>query len=91
VAIGDKATISIRVAPRSNRNVVRVDEIGDVKVWVTAAPTDGQANAATCELIAKKLGLSKSAVSVVRGEASRTKAISVVGMSVEEALQRLRS
>jgi uncharacterized protein YggU (UPF0235/DUF167 family) len=61
-----------------------------VKVWVTASPTDGQANLAVCELLAKKLGLPKSAVSIVRGESARDKQVIAQGLSESEALLRLR-
>jgi uncharacterized protein YggU (UPF0235/DUF167 family) len=61
-----------------------------VKVWVTASPTDGQANLAVCELLAKRLDVPKSAVSIVRGESSRDKQVLVQGISTDEALSRLR-
>ena len=50
-----------------------------LKARVAAAPTDGAANAALCELIAKQLGVAKSAVSLERGAASRHKLARVRG------------
>ena len=79
----------MRVTPRSSRNRAEVAE-GAVKVWVTASPTDGQANLAVCELLAKRLDVPKSAVSIVRGESSRDKQVLVQGLSTDEALLRLR-
>jgi uncharacterized protein len=65
---------------------------GIVKVWVTASPTDGQANLAVCELLAKKLGLAKSRVSIVRGdESSRDKQVIAEGLTTDDALLRLES
>lgn len=69
---------------------MQVADDGTVKVWVTASPTDGQANLAVCELLAKRLGLPKTAVSVARGETSRNKQVVAQGLSSEEALLRLR-
>lgn len=80
----------MRVTPRSSRNRAEVAEDGTVKVWVTASPTDGQANLAVCELLAKKLGLPKTAVSIARGEASRDKQVIAQGLSISEALLLLR-
>lgn len=57
-----------------------------MKVWVTAPPTDGQANDAVCRLIAKALKVAPSHVGVARGEASRDKVLEVVGMT-SEAIQ----
>ena len=81
--------IDVRVQPRSSRNeIASVD--GVIKVWLTAPPTDGQANAALCEQIARRLGIAKSLVSVVRGETSRTKRIAVDGVSSEELSRLLK-
>ena len=80
----------MRVTPRSSRNRIEAAADGPVKVWVTASPTDGQANLAVCELIAKKLDLPKTAVAIVRGDSSRDKLVSVAGLSETEILVRLR-
>lgn len=60
-----------------------------VKVYVTAPPADGEANAAVIAVLAKALGIAKSKLSIVRGDASRDKSIAIEGMSAEEALRRL--
>ncbi|MCW5940769.1 MAG: DUF167 domain-containing protein [Fimbriimonadaceae bacterium] len=80
--------VAVRVTPRSSRNRVEAD--GDtVRVWVNAAPTDGEANAAVCELLAKALGVPKSSVSVVRGQTSRSKRLRVDGVPDQELRHRL--
>lgn len=48
-------------------------------VKVTAPPDKGKANAAIIKLLAKKLGLPKSALSVRAGETSRFKTIHIEG------------
>jgi uncharacterized protein YggU (UPF0235/DUF167 family) len=48
---------------------------------VTAAPVDGKANRRLCKLIAKRVGVPPSRVSVVRGERSRDKLVRVEGAS----------
>ena len=48
-------------------------------VKVTAAPDKGKANVAILKLLAKKLGLPKSALSVRAGETSRLKTIDIKG------------
>ncbi len=50
-----------------------------VAVKVTAPPDKGKANAAILKLLAKKLGLPKSALSVRAGETSRLKVIQIEG------------
>lgn len=51
-----------------------------MSVRVTAPPEDGKANAAVCKVIAKALGVPKSAVSVTRGETSRHKTVEIEGV-----------
>jgi uncharacterized protein len=72
--------LSVRVHPRSSRNVVRMDSSGQVEVWTTAPPADGRANDAVCELIAEWLGAAGSDVSIVAGARGRTKTIKVAGL-----------
>ncbi len=78
----------IRVSPKASRNLVELRE-GVVRVYVTTAPTDGQANAAVIELLAKKLGIAKSHLTIVRGETSREKLIDVEGISDTDITAKL--
>lgn len=75
--------------PRASRSALAVEPDGSLKIWVTAAPTDGQANAAVIELLARALGLAKSQVSVVSGLTSRHKRLAVVGLTADEIRARL--
>ena len=82
--------LAFRVTPRSSRNQVEVDADGNVRVWLTAAPTDGQANKAACVLLAERLGVPKSAVELIAGHKGRSKKARVEGLSADDALARLR-
>ena len=77
------------VAPRSSANGVLGLHNGELKIALTAPPVDGAANKALVELMAKKLGVSKGAVSLVSGETSRHKLIKATGISASDAAQRL--
>jgi hypothetical protein len=70
-------TISVRVQPRSSRKGIdRVD--GDVlKVRLTAPPADGAANAQLIEVLSKELHIRKSAITIIKGPASRDKVVEV--------------
>lgn len=80
--------IEVRVTPRSSRNQI-VIEGNVIKVYVTAAPTDGEANKAVCALIAKKLRIALSKVDVIGGLTSRNKVFQIEGLEPEVILQRL--
>jgi uncharacterized protein YggU (UPF0235/DUF167 family) len=52
-----------------------------LKVYVTAAPEDGKANAAVISLLAQHLGLPKSSLYITRGHTARRKTILIQGLS----------
>jgi uncharacterized protein YggU (UPF0235/DUF167 family) len=54
-----------------------------------ASPTDGQANEAVCQVVAKALKIPGTSVSVKRGHASREKLLAIEGLTQAEALERL--
>jgi hypothetical protein len=49
----------------------------ELEVRVSEAPTDGSANSAVIKLLAKALGVPRSDVDIVSGQASRHKRIAV--------------
>ena len=60
-----------------------------LKVRVRARPVEGEANEALIKLLAKALGVPKSAVVLLRGGQSRTKMVGVEGLSEDELNARL--
>lgn len=74
-------TFDVLVQPRASRAKLGPVHDGRLKVAVTSPPVDGEANAAVIELVAKSLGVAKSAVEVVAGVTSRRKTIRVAGVS----------
>lgn len=66
------AEIEVRVTPRAARARI-VQEDGALRVYVTAPPEDGKANAAVQKLLAKSLGVAKTRLTLVGGASSRTK------------------
>lgn len=77
-------SLFVRVTPNAGRDAIEGVELRDdgsavLRVRVKAVPDKGKANAAVVALIAKALGVPKSAVSVVSGETARLKTLAVVG------------
>ncbi len=72
--------LRVRVAPRSSQNRIELRSGDHLKVRLTAPPVDGQANAALSDLLAKALGLPKSAVEIVSGRNSRDKLLRIHGI-----------
>ena len=84
-AVDGGVEISVRAQPRASRSEV-VGPHGDrLKIRIAAPPVEGAANAALIKLLAKLLGVSRSGLSVVRGEASRSKVVRAEGLTVDSA------
>jgi uncharacterized protein (TIGR00251 family) len=60
-----------------------------LKVRVRARPVEGEANEALVKLLARTLGVPRSAVALQRGGQSRTKILVIDGLSGDEAKSRL--
>ena len=76
--------LTVRVQPKASAD--RVEDWGEddagrkfLKVRVRAVPEDGKANEAVQKLIAKWLGVPKSAVRVVTGGKTRLKGLEIDG------------
>lgn len=74
-------TFDVLVQPRASRPKLGPIHDGRLKVAVTAPPVDGEANAAVIELLARRLGVGKSAVEVIAGVSSRRKTIRITGIT----------
>ena len=81
--------LEARVQPRAKRNSVEVLPGLKLGVCVTAPPEGGRANHAVITLLAKRLGVAKSSIAILRGVQSRNKLIRVNGLSPEEVFTRL--
>jgi uncharacterized protein (TIGR00251 family) len=75
----DEALLKVRVTPRASSNRVEVDE-SQVRIYVTAPATDGQANQATVSAISRLVGVPKSRIIITAGVSSRNKSIKIGGI-----------
>lgn len=83
------ARLTVRVTPKGGRDAVdgwASDEAGRpvLKLRVSAAASDGAANAAVLALIAKSLKVPRSAVRIVSGETARVKRLELDGVDAED-------
>ena len=81
--------LRVRVQPRAKRSEIAGEREGALVIRVAAPPVDGKANAALCAFLAERLGVPKSAVSVVRGQSSRDKLVRVEGLDDDELRAKL--
>ena len=76
--------LAVRVTPKASRNEViglytAADGAVSLSVKVTAAPDKGKANKAVTSLLAKKIGVAKSTLALVKGETDRNKTFQFSG------------
>ena len=86
--------LAVRLTPRGGRDAIEgfsEDEAGRplLKARVSAPPVEGEANAALVKLIAKTLGLPRSAVRIASGETARVKVLEIDGLDEAEVRKRL--
>jgi uncharacterized protein (TIGR00251 family) len=77
-------TLYLRVTTNAGRNTIDGVEQRDdggvvLRIRVKAVPDKGKANAAVVAVLAKALGVPKSAVAIIAGETARTKTLAIAG------------
>lgn len=86
---GADVLIRVKAVPGAKRDQI-VGPLGDrLKIRVAAPPEGGKANKAICELLAARLGLKPTAVSVDRGTSSAEKTIRVAVLTLAAATRQL--
>jgi uncharacterized protein (TIGR00251 family) len=81
--------VSVRLTPRAAKDDVVLRPDGSLAVRVTAPPVDGKANDALCRLLARRAGVGRTAVQVVRGRRAREKVVRVEGLDDAGLRERL--
>jgi uncharacterized protein len=87
----ESAEIRVRVQAGAGRDEVVGVRAGAVVIRIAAPPVEGRANEALRKLIAKRAGVAKGRVSVVRGERGRDKVVRVEGVGKAELRRALDS
>ncbi|MDD6337475.1 MAG: DUF167 domain-containing protein [Lentisphaeria bacterium] len=78
---GSGVFLSCHVQPGAKRTAVSGVYGTSLKIALAAPPVDGKANKELCVFLAKKLGLAKSAVTLVSGQTSRDKVVFLPGVA----------
>jgi uncharacterized protein (TIGR00251 family) len=96
--VSDGVQLAVRVTPRGGRDAIDgIETLSDdrsvLKLRVRAVAEGGEANRAVIELLAKSLGVSKSAIRLRSGATSRLKQVVISGdpAALDVALAKLTS
>jgi uncharacterized protein (TIGR00251 family) len=86
------AAITVRVIPRASRNeIAGVQPDGTIKIRLTAAPVEGQANKALIEYLAEVLNVAKSKIEIVAGLSGRDKLITILDLDSDTVQEKILS
>jgi uncharacterized protein (TIGR00251 family) len=86
---GRSTRLRLRVSPGARSNAIVGKHGEGWKVRVTAAPEAGKANDAVLRLLAERLDLPGTSVTLVSGPASRDKIVEMSGIDAVEVERRL--
>lgn len=81
--------IDIHAQPGAKRSAVVGEHGGRLKIAIASPPVDGKANSALITFLAKTLGVSKSSVSILSGETSRQKRLTVHQISDQVCMEKI--
>ncbi len=82
-------SIAVRAQPRASRNEIVGLHGAELRIRLTAPPVDGAANEALIRYLAAELGVARAEVTLVSGESSRSKVVSVRNLTPVEVARRL--
>jgi len=79
--------LHVRLTPKGGRDAIDgIETLSDgrsvLKARVRAAPSEGEANAALCKMIAKAAGVPTRDVTIAAGATSRVKRLAIAGDSL---------
>ena len=76
-----RLVFKVQVVPRSSRSEVAGEHNGSLRVCVSSPPVEGAANKELTQVLAKAFKVSRSAVSILSGQNSRLKQVSIDGVN----------
>jgi len=81
--------LSIRVIPRSKKSAITGRRGDAILIRLAAPPVEGAANDALIEFLSKTFERPRRAITIVSGQKSRTKRVSIEGISDTDLSARL--
>jgi uncharacterized protein (TIGR00251 family) len=83
------ARLVLHIVPRAAATAVAGRHGDAIKVRIAAPPVEGAANEELIRFLAAQLGVPRGAITIIAGEASRRKTISIAGIGTATAIKAL--
>ncbi len=77
----ESITVNIKVEPRSSRTGIAGPYKDGLKVKLASPPVEGKANKELIEVLAKKFGIRKKDVEIIKGAKSKNKIVKLHGVT----------
>lgn len=85
----DGCVLGLHIQPGAGKAAIVGAHGEALKIRIDAPPVDGKANAALIAFLADKLGIARSALTLLSGDTARRKRVLVSGLSATEIASRL--
>lgn len=85
-----RLVFKVQVVPRSSRSELAGEHNGSLRIRISSPPVDGAANKELTQVLAKAFGVSRGAVTILSGQNSRLKQVSIEGVSLLDLSELLR-
>jgi hypothetical protein len=83
----DSVTLKVKVKPKARSNAIAGVRGDALRVHVTAAPTDGEANRAVIKVLSDALNVPRSQIEIVTGHTSREKVVKIAGVKAADVMR----
>ena len=84
-------TLTIQAHPNAKRNEVLGFEDGVLRLKIAAPPVEGKANKELISFLSKTLGIRKSGITIDRGETSKIKIVTILGLDREQIYEMIEA
>jgi uncharacterized protein len=81
--------LPVRAQPGAGKNAIRGEQNGMLKISVTQVAEKGKANKSLIDVLAKGLGLKRSQIELIAGEAQPQKRFLIRGVTQQELARRI--
>ena len=86
---GNAIVFRVQVVPRASRSEIVGEHNGSLRVKIAAPPVDGAANNELIAVLAKRVKVPKSAVSITKGQSARLKQVRITNAKDLELVKTL--
>ncbi len=83
--------LAVKITPNAGRNEITGFKDDVLRVKIGAPPEKGKANKELIDFLSNTLEVSKSSITIIRGQTSRNKIIGIEGIKQEDLIARLKT